>query len=133
MSRRHAEAKQGGACRPVRAKWVWSGHRSVEEVVEQRDDLLDVLLRQIGAVELARYEVSTDVATVEAVLAGLAWTDNPADHLTRLLGFADSDRARVAVYAATRCARFARPDVLGRALDPACGAGPGVARLPCGP
>ena len=74
-------------------------------------------LPQIGAVELALHEGSSDVTSVEAVLAGLAWTDNPADHLTRLLGFADSDRARVAVYAASRCARFAPSDVLSRALD----------------
>lgn len=73
-------------------------------------------LPQIGADELVRYSSSNDVPVFEAVLAGLAWTDNPAAHLIGLLALADGDRARVAVYAASRSARFARPDDLGPAL-----------------
>ncbi|MEU0790669.1 hypothetical protein ABZ342_11425 [Amycolatopsis sp. NPDC005961] len=59
-----------------------------------------------------------EVAVVEAALAGLAWTDRPGDALGTLLGYADTDRARVAVYAAGRAARAIPPDALGAALRP---------------
>jgi hypothetical protein len=54
----------------------------------------------------------------EAALDALAWTDEPADVLQELLAFADTDRARVAVYAATRCARFTTPERLRSLLVP---------------
>lgn len=72
---------------------------------------------QIGADRLEPFLASSAADVVEAALAGLAWTDQPDRQLARLLGFAGGGRARVAVSAATRCARFARPDVLGGALD----------------
>jgi len=53
----------------------------------------------------------------EAALAALAWTDEPAEVLDDLLAHADDDKARVAVYAVTRCARFVPPARLGTALD----------------
>lgn len=59
-----------------------------------------------------------EVAVVEATLAGLAWTDRPGDALGTLLGYADTDRARVAVYAARRAARTIPPAELGAALRP---------------
>ncbi|NBH10299.1 hypothetical protein GTY80_44535, partial [Amycolatopsis sp. SID8362] len=59
-----------------------------------------------------------EVAVVEAALAGLAWTDRPGDALGTLLGYADTDRARVAVYAAGRAARTIPPAELGAALRP---------------
>ena len=59
-----------------------------------------------------------EVAVVEAALAGLAWTDRPGDALGTLLGYADTERARVAVYAAGRAARAIPPADLGAALRP---------------
>ncbi|MEE1824086.1 hypothetical protein PUR61_18105 [Streptomyces sp. BE20] len=59
---------------------------------------------------------SCEVVLVEAALAALAWTDRPADALGDLLAHAGGDRARVAVYAATRAARFAPPGDLAQRL-----------------
>ncbi|HEX2132615.1 MAG TPA: hypothetical protein VHH15_13755 [Actinophytocola sp.] len=53
-----------------------------------------------------------EVSVVEAALGALAWTDEPGEVLGDLLAYADTDRARVAVYAAARCARFVPPDRL---------------------
>ena len=58
----------------------------------------------------------------EAALAALAWTDEPAEVLDDLLAHADDDKARVAVYAVTRCARFVPPARLGD--GPATGCAP---------
>ncbi|WP_455359760.1 hypothetical protein [Streptomyces sp. SYSU K21746] len=67
-----------------------------------------------------RYADSPQVVLAEAALGALVWTDHPADALTTLLAHAGGDRARVAVYAAARAARFAAPseleDRLGRLL-----------------
>ena len=68
------------------------------------------------AARLREYLADRQVAVVEAALAGLAWTDEPADVLGDLLTYVDTDRARVAVYAASRCARFVSPALLGEAL-----------------
>jgi hypothetical protein len=59
--------------------------------------------------KVLRYLEGPDVPLAEAALGALAWSDDPAAALPVLLGYADGDRARVAVYAATRAARFARP------------------------
>ncbi|ANZ42383.1 hypothetical protein BBK82_00280 [Lentzea guizhouensis] len=59
-----------------------------------------------------------EVALAEAAMGALAWTDEPGDVLPELLAFADTDRARVAVYAATRCARFTSPSKLSALLAP---------------
>ncbi|GAA2279122.1 hypothetical protein GCM10010430_76380 [Kitasatospora cystarginea] len=59
---------------------------------------------------------SAEVVLAEAALAALAWTDRPADALGDLLAHAGGDRARVAVYAATRAARFAPPGELAERL-----------------
>ncbi|MEU7482155.1 hypothetical protein AB0A63_39730, partial [Lentzea sp. NPDC042327] len=59
-----------------------------------------------------------EVRVAEAALSALAWTDEPADVLPDLLALADTDRARVAVYAATRCARFTPPTRLRALLAP---------------
>jgi hypothetical protein len=56
------------------------------------------------------------VSLAEAALGGLARTDRPGDALVVLLAQADGDRARVAVYAAGRAARFLRPSELALAL-----------------
>lgn len=55
---------------------------------------------------------SEDVVLAEAALGALAWTDDPARELPVLLARAGGDRARVAVYAASRAARHAAPDQL---------------------
>lgn len=66
----------------------------------------------IGSRAVRPYLNSDDVSLQEAALAGLAWTDQPADALDELLTYAGSDRARVAVYAVSRCARFVvRPEL----------------------
>ncbi|MEJ7765097.1 MAG: hypothetical protein WKF86_06340, partial [Acidimicrobiales bacterium] len=60
-------------------------------------------LPQIGAARLEPYLAHSDVTLIEAALGGLAWTDQPDRQLVRLLGFADADPARLAVYPETRC------------------------------
>ncbi len=71
----------------------------------------------IGAAALEPYLASPQVAIQEAALSGLAWTDEPGRSLNRLLTFAATDRARVAIYAATRCARFVPRAELRRPLQ----------------
>ncbi|MEU4472059.1 hypothetical protein [Micromonospora sp. NPDC023888] len=56
-----------------------------------------------------RYAGSADVTLAEAALGALPWTDRPDEALPLLLAHADDDRARVAMYAAGRAARFIRP------------------------
>ncbi|WP_103340737.1 hypothetical protein [Amycolatopsis sp. CA-126428] len=68
--------------------------------------------------DVAPFLQDGEVAVVEAALAGLAWTDRPGDALGILLGYADTERARVAVYAAGRAARAIPPAELGAALRP---------------
>ncbi|MFJ9611587.1 hypothetical protein ACIRS1_35165 [Kitasatospora sp. NPDC101176] len=65
---------------------------------------------------LLRYVDSTDVLCAEAALAALPWTTRPAEVLPVLLGHAGDQRARVAVYAAGRAARFTPAEDLGPAF-----------------
>ncbi|MDX3801594.1 hypothetical protein [Streptomyces sp. AK04-3B] len=58
-----------------------------------------------------------EVVVAEAALGALPWTDRPHAILPALLEQADGDRARVAVYAASRAARFTAPSELALALD----------------
>jgi hypothetical protein len=62
-----------------------------------------------GQDQVLRYLDASDIPLAEAALGALAWSEDPAAALPVLLGYAGGDRARVAVYAATRAARFARP------------------------
>ncbi|GHH35488.1 hypothetical protein FHS35_005201 [Streptomyces umbrinus] len=55
---------------------------------------------------------SSDVVLAEAALGALAHTDRPGDALPELLAHAGNDRARVAVYAATRASRHVPPSRL---------------------
>ncbi|MEU9878685.1 hypothetical protein [Streptomyces phaeochromogenes] len=55
---------------------------------------------------------SSDVVLAEAALGALAHTDRPGDALPELLAHAGDDRARVAVYAATRASRHVPPSRL---------------------
>ncbi|MEH0449282.1 hypothetical protein QA811_38085 [Streptomyces sp. B21-102] len=58
-----------------------------------------------------------EVVVAEAALGALPWTDRPHAVLPALLEQAGGDRARVAVYAASRAARFTAPSELALALD----------------
>ncbi len=66
----------------------------------------------VGATRLQPFLASPKIALQEAALAALAWTDDPAVAIDRLLVHRGDDRARVATYALNRCARHARPQDL---------------------
>ncbi|GAA1597768.1 hypothetical protein GCM10009789_59640 [Kribbella sancticallisti] len=66
----------------------------------------------IGRAAVEPFLTSSQVLLQEAALGALAWTDQPELVLPVLLSHGGDDRARVALYAATRAARFARPSVL---------------------
>ncbi|MFF4232799.1 hypothetical protein [Streptomyces sp. NPDC001820] len=70
-----------------------------------------------GADVARRWTGSPEVVLAEAAIGALARTDRPADVLAELLAHAGGDRARVAVYAATRASRYARPSQLGALLS----------------
>ncbi|WP_405608443.1 hypothetical protein [Streptomyces sp. NBC_01508] len=73
-----------------------------------------------------RYADSPEVVLAEAALAALAWADQPQDALASLLAHVGDDRARAAVYAATRAARFAAPSRLAEQLGAVLTADEGV-------
>ena len=62
------------------------------------------------------YLQSREVPVIEAALGALAWMDAPADALPVLLEHLDGDRARVAMYALPRVARFIDGATLAAAL-----------------
>ncbi|MFK4086296.1 hypothetical protein ACI2LF_19460 [Kribbella sp. NPDC020789] len=72
----------------------------------------------VGRAALEPFLQHENVLLQEAALSALAWTDSPQDALPVLLSHADDDRARVALYAAARAARFVRPSVLPGLLHP---------------
>ncbi|SIR29385.1 hypothetical protein [Micromonospora avicenniae] len=63
-----------------------------------------------------RHLDAPEVAIAEAALGALVWTDRPDEALPVLLRYADSDRARVALYAAGRAARHVPPARLANGL-----------------
>lgn len=67
-----------------------------------------------------RHLDAPEVVIAEAALGALVWTDRPDEALPVLLRHADGDRARVALYAAGRAARYVPPSrlpaVLGEVL-----------------
>ncbi|MCX5401053.1 hypothetical protein [Streptomyces sp. NBC_00102] len=69
-----------------------------------------------GTAALRARAGSPDVVLAEAALAALARTDRPADALDELLAHAGGDRARVAVFAASRASRSVRPSRLAGVL-----------------
>jgi hypothetical protein len=71
----------------------------------------------VEASALGRLVRSDQVPVIEAALAALAWTDRPGEALPVLLHHTDGDRARVAMYAVPRCARFLEPERLAAILD----------------
>ncbi|TCC38512.1 HEAT repeat domain-containing protein [Kribbella speibonae] len=72
----------------------------------------------VGRAALDEFLGSSDVLLQEAALAALAWTERPDLAMPLLLAHAGDDRARVAVYAASRAARFVRPSLLPGLLQP---------------
>jgi hypothetical protein len=72
----------------------------------------------IGRVAVEPFLRSDLVLLQEAALGSLAWTDQPELALPVLLSHAGDDRARVALYAASRAARFVRPSRLAETFRP---------------
>ncbi|MEV7678231.1 hypothetical protein AB0O64_06700 [Streptomyces sp. NPDC088341] len=74
-----------------------------------------------------RHLDSPDTVLAEAALGALVWTDRPAEALPLLLAHAGDDKARVALYAATRATKFVAPSrleaILRAALLPVADAG----------
>jgi hypothetical protein len=64
---------------------------------------------EFGASIVDRYVDSANVNLAEAALGALAWTDQPEAALPTLLTHIGDDRARVAIYAAGRAARYLPP------------------------
>jgi hypothetical protein len=73
---------------------------------------------EIGRAAVDPFLTSDEVMVQEAALSALAWTSQPELALPALLAHAGDDRARVAIYAATRAARFVKPSLLAEALEP---------------
>ncbi|HEY7484732.1 MAG TPA: hypothetical protein VH912_09765 [Streptosporangiaceae bacterium] len=71
----------------------------------------------VPADRLDRYLGSPDDLLRRAALTASPWVARPQDVLADLLARASSADAHVATYAATRAARFVRPDDLSRALE----------------
>ncbi|MEO6084305.1 MAG: hypothetical protein ABIQ18_14490 [Umezawaea sp.] len=85
--------------------------------VHERANAVRVLGGVPGTVDVVRgFVTDSKVRVAETALSALVWTDEPGDVLADLLVHADTDRARVAVYAATRAAQFTAPDRLGAHL-----------------
>lgn len=72
----------------------------------------------IGRAAVEPFLTSDLVLLQEAALAALAWTDQPELVLPVLLSHGGDDRARVALYAASRAARFVRPSLLAQTFRP---------------
>jgi hypothetical protein len=71
----------------------------------------------LGRVVVLRWVDAPEVVLAEAALGALVWTDRPGEALPVLLRHAGDDRARVALYAAARAARFVAPSRLPALLD----------------
>ncbi|WP_442934380.1 hypothetical protein [Micromonospora sp. CPCC 205546] len=79
--------------------------------LHQRADAVRAAARvpDAGRELVLRHVDSANVTLAEAALEALPWTDRPDEALPLLLSHADDERARVALYAAGRAARFTRP------------------------
>ncbi|MFC8075021.1 hypothetical protein ACFUN8_05730 [Streptomyces sp. NPDC057307] len=73
-----------------------------------------------------RYVESEEVVLAEAALSALVWAAEPQDALPVLLAHVGDDRARVAVHAASRAARFVAPSQLAERLGALLTADEGV-------
>jgi hypothetical protein len=72
----------------------------------------------LGRELVLRYLDDGEVVLAEAALGALVWTDLPDAALPVLLRYAGGDRARVALYAAGRAARYVAPSRLPDMLAP---------------
>ncbi|MDR7326893.1 hypothetical protein J2S44_007143 [Catenuloplanes niger] len=88
---------------------VWRRARAVRTAAE---------IPGAGRELVLRYLDRPEVAIAEAALGALARTDRPDEALPVLLRYADGDRARVALYAAGRAARYVPPSVLADVVGP---------------
>lgn len=135
-----AETPPHGRFLPKREPWTAPVHdgvrrwlpRQQQAVVRQLAEVAaDSTLppyRRVGAIEQAarvpefgvalvrQWSGSGDVVLAEAALAALARTDRPDAALPELLAHAGGERARVALYAATRASRHAPPSLLAEQL-----------------
>jgi hypothetical protein len=66
----------------------------------------------VGRELIARFLDDPEVPIAEAALGALSWTDRPGEALPTLLGYAGGDRARAALPAAERAARFVSASTL---------------------
>ncbi|MEU4421989.1 hypothetical protein AB0F81_15300, partial [Actinoplanes sp. NPDC024001] len=71
----------------------------------------------LGGAIAMRFAEAADVVVAEAALGALAWSDRPGEAMTTLLRHAGGDRARVAMYAASRVAGHLPPSRLPALLD----------------
>jgi hypothetical protein len=117
---------------PVRsglARWLPRQQRAYALLLERvADDAAQsaaaraAALRTLGgipaveAARLERYTTHAEVPVAEAALAALAWLDRQERTLPVLLQFLDGDRARAAMYAASRSLRFQQPERLAAVL-----------------
>jgi hypothetical protein len=95
-------------------KWLHTVAKDNKQEVEKRVQAIHTLA-QIPTSDTATfgtYLKSEEVAIIEAALGALSWIDRPSAALPILLQYLDSDRARVAMYALPRCARFVEPAYL---------------------
>ena len=111
------------------ARWLPRQHEAYAELLERyaKDKRSGVHNRAAAIAAAARVPVhglpivhkyleAKSVNLVEAALSALAWTERPDEALPVLLSHVDDDRARVAMYAAGRAARYVTPSALRDAL-----------------
>ncbi|GAA1509698.1 hypothetical protein [Kribbella lupini] len=128
FTKSHAPWRVGGS---TLRHWLPRQHRRYAEVVATVADdarlaewtraeaiLMLGQLPTIGPAAVEPYLANDSVLLQEAALRALSWSDQPQLALPQLLQYAGTDRARVAVYAATRVARFVRPSTLPGLLHP---------------
>ncbi|WP_327242604.1 hypothetical protein [Streptomyces sp. NBC_01320] len=89
-----------------------AGDASLPKHVRAGHIRISASIPELGFQTARRYIDSPDTVLAEAALGALVWTDRPAAALPLLLAHAADDRARVALYAATRAARFVAPSQL---------------------
>ncbi|MEV6286661.1 hypothetical protein [Kribbella sp. NPDC051770] len=113
-------------------RWLPRQHRRYAEVVTAVADNADLaewtraetilMLGQLPVIGPSAVEPylpdAGSILLQEAALRALSWSDQPQLALPTLLRYAGTDRARVAIYAATRTARFVRPSTLPALLHP---------------
>lgn len=70
------------------------------------------VIPELGFEAVCRFLDSSDTVLAEAALSALAWADRPVEALPLLLAHGSDDKARVALYAATRVTAFVVPSQL---------------------